>query len=94
MLNNIQHEIIKCLKDIRDTYNCSYDTYHRLLVVLSLSCYIISLIGALLVFIEIIELKDFESKTGFIPSTIEFALLAVVSWHASQKLADRIIVKA
>jgi len=90
----IKKEIIKKLEDIKDTYKSCYDNYNKLLVVLSLITWSISFISALMVFIEIIELKDFESNTGFIPSTIEFAVLAVVSWHASQKLADRIIVKA
>jgi len=93
-MNEIKNEIIKKFIDIKTTFKSSINNYNKLLVVLSLSLRVLSLLSALMVFIEIIELKDFESKTGFIPSTIEFALLAVVGWHASQKLADRIIVKS
>ena len=93
-MNEIKNEIIKKFIDIKTTFKSSINNYNKLLVVLSLSLWVLSLLSALMVFIEIIELKDFESKTGFIPSTIEFALLAVVGWHASQKLADRIIVKS
>lgn len=92
-MNEIKSKIFNKFKDIKETYRCTCSNYNKLLVVLSLSLWILSLLSALMVFIEIIELKDFDSNTGFIPSTIEFVLLAVVSWWGSQKVADRIIYK-
>jgi hypothetical protein len=92
-MNEIKNNILNNFKNIKDNYKTSINNYNKLLVVLSISLYIISILSALMVFIEIIELKDFKSNTGFIPSTLEFVLLAVVSWWGSQKTADRIIVK-
>jgi len=91
-MNEIKSKIINKFIDIKETYKSSLNNYNKLLVVLSISLWVLSLLSALMVFIEIIELKDFNSNTGFIPSTIEFVLLTVVCWWGSQKVADRIIV--
>jgi len=91
-MNEIKSKIINKFIDIKETYKSSLNNYNKLLVVLSISLWVLSLLSALMVFIEIVELKDFNSNTGFIPSTIEFVLLAVACWWGSQKVADRIIV--
>lgn len=91
-MNEIKNSILNNFKNIKINYKTSVNSYNKLLVVLSISLYIISILSALMVFIEIIELKDFKSNTGFIPSTIEFVLLAVACWWGSQKVAGRIIV--
>lgn len=91
-MNEIKSKIINKFIDIKETYKSSLNNYNKLLVVLSITLWVLSLLSALMVFIEIVELKDFNSNTGFIPSTIEFVLLAVACWWGSQKVADRIIV--
>jgi len=91
-MSEIKFKIINKFKNIKETYKSCLNNYNKLLVVLSISLWVLSLLSALMVFIEIIELKDFNSNTGFIPSTIEFVLLAAACWWGSQKIADRIIV--
>ena len=92
-LFSTKKEIIKYLNYIKYTFKESINYFNKFKLVLGVVLWCISFISVLLIFIEFIELKDFNSVTGFIPSSLENVFLMVSSWYLSQRLVERIIVK-
>jgi len=92
LLSTTKKDIINNFKNIKNTFKDSINNLNKIKTVAAVAAWMLSVIAALFFLIEVIELIDFNSVTGFIPSSLEFAGVSISGWNLSQRLARDIKV--